>query len=605
VQEKVNRTITENQKKLLQEREEQRSKQKEQVAAVKMDKQKRNQRKEKVVKVHQKRSKSEKGKKHHLNQTDQKKREAPAAGSTEWKLEHLAHFVEETSGNPEVAAEARDIEAALADGGLTAVESNLHAEEEVVDLLDQEAMEVSPQQAAEDGIEFTNDDMTELHHGVAMEAVNEDTFQGDMMPSSDGQLLLFQKIESNHSTYAWAGTPWPDGRVKYCLSSDLPANAIRAWELSVAQYKKAVPCLTWEDVGYASGDSYGNGRCQESGAIFVQAHPTDGCWSYVGKINHENQPLQIASPGCDSVGTTMHEIAHALGMAHEQARPDRDTYVAIDFDNTVEDAQFTIAENGDTVRPYDILSLMHYGVGDFATDRSRPVITVKPKGYEKYTSNPAEYHMYEIGNRIGLSQTDVDQLADMYNGVVAGGCSAMQLNSQTTCADKMRNGEPFRDGYGDCDKYRSTSTPDDPCSQYTAGRYCCGCGGGWDAQSDGDVGVPVIPTPAPTPPPTPPAVAEPESGSSDCRDSTTYADPYFGDTCPGWDGFSCNGFPFTDELLLNCPVACKVCSPCSDSTTYTDPVFGDSCPLWVGFSCDGFYFSEELAGECPLACNAC
>jgi len=45
--------------------------------------------------------------------------------------------------------------------------------------------------------------------------------------------------------------------------------------------------------------------------------------------------------------------------------------------------------------------------------------------------------------------------------------------------------------------------------------------------------------------------------------------------------------------------------PCSDSTTYADPTFGDGCPQWAGFNCDGFSFSATLKENCPEACKQC
>ena len=42
------------------------------------------------------------------------------------------------------------------------------------------------------------------------------------------------------------------------------------------------------------------------------------------------QQLSIG-PNCDTRGTVLHELLHALGFGHEHVRPDRDTFVRINF----------------------------------------------------------------------------------------------------------------------------------------------------------------------------------------------------------------------------------------------------------------------------------
>ena len=56
--------------------------------------------------------------------------------------------------------------------------------------------------------------------------------------------------------------------------------------------------------------------------------------SQVGHVGGK-QDLTLASPGCEHLGTILHEIMHALGFFHEQSRPDRDHFVTINWDNIV------------------------------------------------------------------------------------------------------------------------------------------------------------------------------------------------------------------------------------------------------------------------------
>ena len=62
----------------------------------------------------------------------------------------------------------------------------------------------------------------------------------------------------------------------------------------------------------------------------------------------------------------IHELGHAIGLIHEQSRPDRDRYVHILFDNIVPGKEknfdrFTDADVDTMGISYDYRSVMHYG----------------------------------------------------------------------------------------------------------------------------------------------------------------------------------------------------------------------------------------------------
>ena len=65
-------------------------------------------------------------------------------------------------------------------------------------------------------------------------------------------------------------------------------------------------------------------------------------------------------------GTPIHEFLHALGMVHEQSRPDRDDYVEIIFANIQTNALGNFETNTQSYTnnvEYDYASVMHYPPG--------------------------------------------------------------------------------------------------------------------------------------------------------------------------------------------------------------------------------------------------
>ncbi|XP_067672531.1 seminal metalloprotease 1-like isoform X1 [Haliotis asinina] len=150
---------------------------------------------------------------------------------------------------------------------------------------------------------------------------------------------------------------------------------------------------------------------------YIKYQGGSGCHTPVGY--HHGMSGVTLGVGCGRIGTIMHETMHALGFWHEQSRPDRDSYVTIDFSNIQRGHEhnfdkYTTTQVDTFGLQYDYESVMHYNAYSFAIDRRKPTIIVKQRGAV-------------IGQRTHLSPFDIEEIQIYY------GCLA-QTGSQNTPA---------------------------------------------------------------------------------------------------------------------------------------------------------------------------
>ncbi|KAF4533462.1 hypothetical protein B566_EDAN001191 [Ephemera danica] len=114
----------------------------------------------------------------------------------------------------------------------------------------------------------------------------------------------------------------------------------------------------------------------------------------------------LSLPYCIQWGTIQHEFLHVLGFFHEHTRPDRDKYVAVQWENVRRGMESNfLAHSWSEARvdnlPYDYGSVMHYRSTAFSRNNGNPTIIPLQEGVT-------------IGQRERFSDLDLAKLNRLY-----------------------------------------------------------------------------------------------------------------------------------------------------------------------------------------------
>ncbi len=223
---------------------------------------------------------------------------------------------------------------------------------------------------------------------------------------------------------AWRANLWPGGIVPYTFGPSVTAS--RAAAIRVSMDILQTVCR----VSFVP-------RTTQGDYLLIQNSTTNN--SFIGRIGGA-QAVNIFNWNATYV--MCHELMHALGLIHEQSRPDRDSFVIINSANIQpgQASNFNIDPNASTAGPYDFESVMHYGSCFFSTcstcSTACQTITVRP-AFAAFQSVIGQSSRLSAGDTAGLisrygSPTDDsfepnDTLADAKPLALATS-TALQLN---------------------------------------------------------------------------------------------------------------------------------------------------------------------------------
>ena len=239
-----------------------------------------------------------------------------------------------------------------------------------------------------------------IYHGMLVTYVERSgkaTFQGDIVLEKVEPINPQHPLPSYGIDYAKYLWPKVGGQVQipYVIASgsgDLTNlnNAITQFNNTFSNIQFVVRGTQTDYVNFYFDPSLNNGQCE------------------VTSVGRAGGPQQVGGAGGSfnpcALGTILHEMGHVVGLWHEQSRPDRDTYVSVNYDNLIKGSISNFNQIYDNAQTsgtlFDYGSIMEYPAFSFSRNGG-PAIESIPAGIP-------------LSNLTGYTATDIDGIERLY-----------------------------------------------------------------------------------------------------------------------------------------------------------------------------------------------
>ena len=222
-------------------------------------------------------------------------------------------------------------------------------------------------------------------------------FQGDIIlenvRSIDPQSPLSDSMGVDYSQYLWpkVGSKY---QIPYVIASG--SGNVTNLNAAISQFNSTFSNIQF--VAYTNQTDY----------VSFYFNPDDNsgeCEATVGRAGGEQQ---VGGSGGSSnpcaLPTVLHELGHVIGLWHEQSRPDRNTYVSVNYDNLIKGSISNFNQIYDNAQTFGTLF-------DYASIMEYPPFSFSRNGGPAIESIPAGI---PLSNLTGYTATDIDGIERLY-----------------------------------------------------------------------------------------------------------------------------------------------------------------------------------------------